>query len=193
MVLFTKAQRRRISLWMVSMATVCNTSAAVTDVYRIEWNHLCCKPTLRVLEDQNTCATTWVDFQKEFNHDKDSGEYWMIQFDNSATWEGHKLERTRKTGPPYQTTLIWTQSQFRRKRKKTSILCSCESSSITFPLLSATPTESLWNYRFFIHPLACILLKLSYNNTCRLKVYVPGQKGQNILIIVTRTHLNSCI
>lgn len=135
MVLFTKAQRRRISLWMVSMGTVCNTSAAVTDVYRIEWNHLCCKPTLRVWKDQNTCTITRVNvwmgkkktdgISKEFNHDKGSSVYWIIQLDNSATWEGHWLEARHTTGPPYQTTLILTQSPLWTK-KTTLIFCSCE-------------------------------------------------------------------
>lgn len=61
---------------------------------------------------------------KEFSHDKGSAVYWIIQLDNSATWEGHKLEAIRTTGPPYQTTLILTRSPLWTKR--TLILCSCE-------------------------------------------------------------------
>lgn len=129
MVLFTKAQWRRISLWMVSMETVCNTSAAVTFVYRIEWNHLCCKPTLCVWKDQNTCTITrfmWScldkkkrdSISKEFNHDKGSSVYWIIQLDNSATWEGHRLEAWHTTGPPCQATVILTQSPLLTKKKK---------------------------------------------------------------------------
>lgn len=62
---------------------------------------------------------------KEFDHDKGSSVYWIIELDNSATWEGHRLEARHTTGPPYQTTLILTQSPLWTK-KTTLIFCSCE-------------------------------------------------------------------